>query len=671
MMNRRAWVSRHDPTLAGVSPASPLTVGNGGFAFTADMTGLQTLYREYGQETPLCTMADWGWHTIPAPVPGGRYTLSDVQMERFSFCGREVTYASARYPGNEQVYDWLRQNPHKANLARVGLRLNGKELTAADFSEIKQTLCLYSGAITSEYKLQGTPCRVVTACSPDSDALAFRLESDLLLNGLSVDIAFPYGSPNITGSDWNADEKHRTELKENVIFREMDSLTYAVLLNAPEASAEQISPHCVRVTACERSLDVTLSFARNVVPRPIEAEAVFARSAAWWSDYWEKGGMLDVSGSADPRAPELERRIVLSLYLLAVNSAGRMPPAETGLTCNSWYGKAHLEMHFWHMAWAPLWGHADLLERSLPWYHVHLPEARENAARNGYRGARWPKMVADDAVDSPSPIAVLLVWQQPHILTMLDLILRAKPQAERPAFLNAHWPLIRETADFMADYVVRDRQGIYHIEPPVIPVQERYDPRATRDPAFETAYWRFGLGIALRWAEEMGVQPPESWRDVYLHMAKPPMHDGFYIAHADAPDTFQKHPDDHPSMLQCFGLMPGESIDRAAMKRTLDTVMEKWDYASLWGWDFAVLAMTALRLGDPETALNQLLCDTVKNTYVTSGNNRQGNRSDLPLYLPGNGSLLLACAMLFAGWNGGRDHLTGWKIKREGILPWY
>jgi len=77
---------------------------------------------------------------------------------------------------------------------------------------------------------------------------------------------------------------------------------------------------------------------------------------------------VDLSGSSDPRAPELERRIVLSQYLTAINSAGSMPPQETGRVCNSWHGKFHLEMHWWHAAHFALWGCPQLLERSLPWY---------------------------------------------------------------------------------------------------------------------------------------------------------------------------------------------------------------------------------------------------------------------------------------------------------------
>ena len=670
MIDRRAWVSCHDPHLTAADPASPLTVGNGSLAFTADVTGLQTLYGAYLAATPLCTMADWGWHTTPAPTPSGRYTLDDLRMESFDFEGREVRYARACYPETAEVYDWLRVNPHRANLMCAALRLNGQSLAPADFADTDQQLHLYTGTLESRWTLAGEPGCVLTACAPERDALAFRIDCPLLTRGLAVELDFPYGSPEITGADWHAPERHTTRLEGGLVRREMDEMRYTVRIDAPGATVEQVSPHRIRITAAGERLDLCLSIARDEAPQPASIGDVLRRSEAWWADFWQRGGAIDLSGTADPRAAELERRIVTSLYLLTVNSAGRMPPAETGLTCNSWYGKAHLEMHFWHMAWAPLWGHGELLERCLPWYHAHLPQARENAARNGYRGARWPKMIADTAIDSPSTIAALLVWQQPHIITMLTLLRRTMAAARVPDFLRAHWPLIRETADFMADYARADASGVYHIAPPVIPVQERFEPAATRDPAFEAAYWRFGLTLAIRWAEEMGEAVPEEWRAVHAGMAPPPVHGGLYVPHAGA--RFEDALDDHPSMLMCLGVLPGEGIDRAAMARTLQCVREQWDFPSLWGWDFAVMAMTAQRLGDPAKAIELLLYPAEKNAYVASGHNRQADRADLPLYLPGNGSLLLAAAMLAAGAEGCAPAFAaaGWHAECEGVQPY-
>jgi hypothetical protein len=97
------------------------------------------------------------------------------------------------------------------------------------------------------------------------------------------------------------------------------------------------------------------------------------------------------------------------------------------------------------------------------------------------------------------------------------------------------------------------------------------------------------------------------------------------------------------------------------MSDTLDRVLQDWDLDSLWGWDFPMMAMTAARLGRSKDAVDLLLMDNPKNTYLPNGHNAQGDKSDLPLYLPGNGGLLLAVAMM-------KDHFPeDWKVKTEKI----
>jgi hypothetical protein len=94
-----------------------------------------------------------------------------------------------------------------------------------------------------------------------------------------------------------------------------------------------------------------------------------------------------LSGSKDPRWFELERRIVLSQYLTAIQDAGKNPPQETGLTYNTWEGKFHLEMHWWHEAHFALWNRLPLLENSLGYYQKILPRA-EGTAKNRATPAR-------------------------------------------------------------------------------------------------------------------------------------------------------------------------------------------------------------------------------------------------------------------------------------------
>jgi hypothetical protein len=108
------------------------------------------------------------------------------------------------------------------------------------------------------------------------------------------------------------------------------------------------------------------------------------------------------------------------------------------------------------------------------------------------------------------------------------------------------------------------------------------------------------------------------------------------------------------------------------MRRTLHRVMTDWDWNSTWGWDFPMIAMTAARLGEPDIAVDVLLKDTVKNTYLVNGHNFQSSR--LPIYLPGNGALLTAISMMAAGWDGAPDvEAPGfprngqWEVKWENL----
>ena len=57
-IDRKKLIAQYNPNLADIDPSSPLTVGNGEFAFTADVTGLQSLYEDYKKDCPLCRPTD-------------------------------------------------------------------------------------------------------------------------------------------------------------------------------------------------------------------------------------------------------------------------------------------------------------------------------------------------------------------------------------------------------------------------------------------------------------------------------------------------------------------------------------------------------------------------------------------------------------------------------------
>jgi hypothetical protein len=397
--------------------------------------------------------------------------------------------------------------------------------------------------------------------------------------------------------------------------------------------------------------------------------ATAAASVTHWERFWRDGATIDLSGSTDPRANELERRIVLSEYLTAIQCAGTMPPQETGETFNSWFGKSHLEMHWWHAAHFALWNRAEMLERSLPWYRRILHEARANAARQGYRGARWPKMVSPAGRDSPSGIGAFLIWQQPHPIYMSELVYRARPDRR---VLERHRDLVFASAEFMASYPWWDQaQRRYVLGPPLIPAQESHPPKTTFNPTFELAYWEVGLAMAQRWRERLGLPREPSWDRVLKGLSALPMRDGLYVNAESAPTTFTDADQrrDHPTLLGAYGFVASPRVDREAMRRTLRKVFETWQWADTWGWDYPLVAMTAARLGEPELAIDALLMDTQKNRYHPNGHNYQ--RPGLTIYLPGNGGLLSATAMMAAGWDGAPARnapgfpSAGWTVQAE------
>ena len=623
MIDRKLLVSKHNPILTEIDTTSPFTVGNGEFAFTLDITGTQSLYSYYEKgNMPLCTMHQQEWG-----ISNGDYTLDDVEHTQYKHAGKTVKLPVKKYSGSEKAYDWLRQNPHRANLFRVSFLYNGNSINHYDLTNIKQELDLYTGVITSNFCILEKPIKITTVCHGEQAIVAIKIEADA---DITFCIDIPTSSHGMSGSDWSNILKNvQIKNKVLVISYEKSSLEF-----------DKISFY-----DCLKS------------------------SQNMWQDFWGKVGIASFKGSIDKRATELERRIILSLYLTRIQSCGSLPPQETGLTCNSWHGKFHLEMHLWHSGFFPLFNIGEQLEKSLFWYKKILPKAKHNAEKNGYKGVRWPKQVAYDGIDSPSPISPLLVWQQPHILYMLEFLYHTKKSEN---FLEEYWELVKETTDFMCDFLVKDKYGKYNLEPPLIPAQEEFDPLTVKNPTFEIEYFRFGILISINWAKRLGRRDIEFWEEVSKNIAFSPQENGIYLSHENSPFTNR----DHPSMLGAFGLINNDRIDKEKMKDTLQKVISCWQWETCWGWDFAMMSMTATRLDMPELAIELLLMDTPKNFYVTSGNNFQKTRTDLPLYLPGNGSLLLAVSLMLAGY-GDKTNLPGipkngkWEVRFENISKFF
>ncbi len=273
------------------------------------------------------------------------------------------------------MFNHLRQNPHRLHLGQIGFEFvlgSDRSVTPADLQGVSQKLDFWTGLLDSRFEVEGQPVRVLTVAHPELDMIAVRVESPLVSAGkLRVMLTFPYGSPEVPMANWNMEKQHLSVLQikghRALIQRQVDATRYEVGVEWSNGGAlEQAGTHAFRLGGTRDELEFVCAFSPRGVPGKLPGfSKTVEKSATHWREFWSRGGAIDLSGSTDPRAEALEHRTVLSLYQTAIHCAGSLPSAETGLLFNSWYGKFHLEMHWWHSVHFAAWNRFPLFERSL------------------------------------------------------------------------------------------------------------------------------------------------------------------------------------------------------------------------------------------------------------------------------------------------------------------
>lgn len=672
-IDRKAVVDRHKIISTSTNVKSPAQVGNGEFAFGVDITGLQTF-------VPFNTMSQWSWHSFPLPKG---MSVSSYKSVPIISSGREVLHEIPN-PEQPELSAWLAGNPHRFNLGRIGLNLllkNGDKATERDIQNSIQEVDLWTGIITSKFELEGIPVIIKTACHPDYDMIGVEIESDLIKeNRLSVFFNFPYPDvsefQNFLGS-YEQQNKHKTIIKDKddksvCLGRRMDEVEYFVYVkwksNAKFITNKDEILHNYELHPSDTKFYFTCLFSQLQNEDNNYCD-VFTSSINAWKQFWLSGAAIDLSESVDPRWKELERRIVLSQYVLRVNEAGSLPPQESGLVNNGWHGRFHFEMIWWHGVHYALWNRWDLLEKCLHIYKDFLCTSKVRAKKQGYAGARWPKCTANIDREWPHIIHATLLWQQPHPIYFAELDYQLHPTLET---LKKWQDIVFETADFMADFVHFDDKSKYYVlNPPIFIVSENTDPMQTKNPSFELGYWRFGLRVAQQWRQRLSLPENKKWKDVENNLAPLPIVDNCYVTYEGIQYMWSKYSFEHPALIGTFGMLPGDGVDKEIFINTLFQVGKLWNFDRVWGWDFPMLAMAAARVGESKLAVDYLLHSSPNFQFDEHGLATGG---PFP-YFPSNGGLLTAVAMMIEGWGGSVGDTPGfpkdgtWKIKAEGFNP--
>lgn len=686
LINRKALVERHTISNNKFDSLSSLSVGNGKFAFTVDITGLQTFPDAYAKGVPLGTQTEWGWHSF---INTANYVFEET-LRDYDVHGRKVSYSvQIKEPERKvKAVEWFRQNPHRLHLGNVGFDIYKKDGSLAginDIQNINQTLNMWSGEIHSQFTVENIPVDVITYSHQYLDAIGVKVSSALLKEGrILIRFKFPYptGGWADMGNNYSNEDKHQSAFYKKditgfIFEHKLDSAKYYGTVNCKGATVQQKEKHYFQITPPRSdSFQFTFQFAGK--PEDLQHDLPYRvtknNSIDRWKYYWETVGVVDLSGSTDERAKELERRIILSQYLTKLQCAGNNPPQETGLTYNSWYGRPHMEMHWWHAIHFSLWGRNDLMEKSLEWYAKAYEKGIQLAKRQGYEGVRWQKMTDNEGNESPSSVGAFLIWQQPHFIYFSELCYRDHKDVKT---LEKYKNLVFATADFMASYAYYDSATQkYVLGPALIPAQERFKAETTINPAYELVYWQWALKTAQQWRQRLKLPRNKKWDQVLDKLAPLSVQDNKYLFTETGIDSYTnpEFKTDHPSVLGALGMLPQSNmVDASVMQNSFNWIWKNWSWEHTWGWDFPMTAMTATRLGMPEKAIDALLMPVEKNTYLNNGHNYQDKR--LTIYLPGNGGLLAAVAMMCAGYDGCKTTNPGfpknkkWKVKWEGLKP--
>ena len=676
-IDREAVVKRHRVCTTGTLLKSPAQVGNGKFAFGMDITGLQTF-------VPFNTLSDWSWHSFPLPEGMRAEDYRPVAVETH---GKKIAY-ELRNPDQPELSEWLTKNPHRYNLGRIGFRLlreDGTEAREIDLGNARQEIDLWTGVVYSRFELNRKEVKVRTVCHPDKDMIGVSIESELLNDGnMSIYLDFPYPDgryfkhyigryDTISGHTSTFEKLAPNSVR---ITRTMDDTHYYATLDwtGPATfSRESEKAHTFLLQPRHTS---TFSFTCCFSPEPVinvteSVASIERKSAASWEKYWRSGAAVDLSGSKDPRWLELERRIVLSQYLMRANESGLFPPQESGLVNNGWFGRFHFEMIWWHGVHYGLWNRMECFDNYLNVYKDFMPKALERAKSEGRSGARWPKCTGNFNREWPGSAHAYLIWHEPHPIYFAEMQYRQKPA---PETLEKWKDVVLNTADYMADYLFYDKKTKqYVLGPPVVVVSENTDPLQTINPIFELGYFRYGLRTALEWADRLGLSEKRTrkWKEVLSKMAPLPVADGVYTTYEGIPDMWTKYTYEHPALTGVYGMLPGDGVDLPTFKHTLEKVCKEWQFNRIWGWDFPMLAMAAARTGQPALAIDMLMHPSAGFQFDEHGLATGG---PFP-YFPSNGALLTAVAMMCGGWDGSEGEAPGfpkdgsWTVRYEGFVP--
>ncbi len=263
---------------------------------------------------------------------------------------------------------------------------------------------------------------------------------------------------------------------------------------------------------------VTSIVSSDEAPRPLEQasreverarsrgfDRLAADNARAWLSRWETD--IEIEGN-----PELQRvvRSMLFYLLSSADSGTRLGIPPMGLSSGGYYGHIFWDSDTW-MFPSLLLTHPDIAHSLVAFRGRTLPAARENARKNGFRGAMYPWEADERGVETTPHFAVQNARSEIHVNGDVALAQWQYYQATGDSSWLASngFPVIRETADFwVSRSTCDDSDERCHIEN-VVSVAEGLI--GVTDDAYTNAVARKNLEIATAASKRIGKPADPRW----------------------------------------------------------------------------------------------------------------------------------------------------------------
>jgi len=321
-------------------------------------------------------------------------------------------------------------------------------------------------------------------------------------------------------------------------------------------------------------------------------ERGYERLAADNAQAWARRWRSDIVLEGDPALQRVTRSMLFYL-LCSADSGTTMGIPPMGLSSAGYYGHIFWDSDTW-MFPALVLTHPDVARSLVSFRFRTLAAARENARRNGYRGAMYPWEADERGVETTPHFAVQNARSEIHVngdvaLAQWQYYLATGDSAW---LAREGFPVIRGTADFWVSRASYDSSsGRYHIRN-VVSVAEGLI--GVDDDAYTNAVARLNLEIAGRAARRLGLPPDPRYAEVATKLHLPlDSASGFYRTYEGAPDSTLGVIT--PLLIYPLGLPMSEQAKRTHLGQAVQRLTAEASGAMM---GITLLSVDAAELGD-------------------------------------------------------------------------